>query len=103
MTEIVRFIEPAKAFQCHLHVRNQVRDFSCALGISSPVGSFPGVNAVGLLCLSNTEFFWKKEDFLLYTVQRKWTGFAYCVAFFHLNTEIKLIFLSQAFIVTSLT
>lgn len=62
MTEIVGFIEPAKAFQYHLE-EIIVCDFSCELGISNPVGSFLGVNDVGLGLL--------KKDLVLYLVYRK--------------------------------
>lgn len=44
MAEIVGYIEPAKNFRYNLE-EIIVHDFSCALRISSPVGSFPGVNA----------------------------------------------------------
>ena len=69
MTEIVGFIEPAEVFQYYLE-EIIVRDFYCVLGISSPVGSFPGENAVGLGCLSNIAVCWKRGLSALYRVQK---------------------------------
>lgn len=58
-----RFNEPVKAFQYHLEER-LVRDFSCALGISSPMGIFLS-KCSGIRLSVQYRVLLGKEDFLV--------------------------------------
>lgn len=95
-----RLNEPAKAFLYHSGERI-VRDFSCALGISSPVGIFLSKCSGIRLSVQYRAFFGKRRFPGLSGVEKM---SRFCLVYcFHLNTKVKLIFISQVFFVTSLT